>query len=82
MANNRMWLVHDESGQRVHLASHFGGAWKTWTDDIEGRLNAAWKAQADSGSDCTPWGSTGWHLEFECHSVEHDDPIKPNTVER
>lgn len=81
MANNRMWLVHDASGQRVHLASHFGGPWKLWTGGLEERLTAAWTNQSSGEhEDTTPWGSVGWHLEFEQVS-ELDDPLVPNTVE-
>jgi len=77
-----MWLVHDASGQRVHLASHFGGPWKLWKlfDGLEERLAAAWANQSSGEhEDTTPWGSTGWHLEFE-HRSEHDDSLMPNTV--
>lgn len=86
MANNRMWLVHDKSGQRVLLAKHFSREWKPYPYEaceggLEGQLEEAFKAQASGAhEDTTPWGSTGWRLEFEHHS-EHDDPLQPNTVE-
>lgn len=75
MANNRMCLVHDESGQRVYLASHLAGDWRVQSPDtLVQRLADAFRAE-QSG-----WGSTGWHLEFEHHS-KHDDPLKRSSTE-
>lgn len=76
MANNRMVLVHEASGQRVLLAKHFGDRWKIWDDELANRLTDAFKAEAANGG----WPSTGWHLEFEHHSKD-DDPLMPNTTE-
>lgn len=75
MANNRMWLVHDASGQKVHIASHFAGAWKVWiAETLVERLNAAFAAE------CNGFGGTGWHVEYEHHSLR-DEPLAPSTTE-
>lgn len=80
MANNRMYLVHEASRQRVLIAKHFGQAWCAWSDgtvdDLVGRLRDVFEAQFQS----TGWPSAGWHLEFEHHS-KHDDPLQPSSSE-
>lgn len=76
MANNRMWLVHDESGKRVHIASHFGSAWKVWTPEaLVECLNAAFTDEACG------FGGTGWHVEYEHHDPRYDEPLAMSTVE-
>lgn len=78
MANNRMFLVHDATGQRVHIASHFAVAWQVWAaDTLCDRLNDAFALEAEDGSSI---GSTSWHIEYEHHS-KHDDPLMPSTTE-
>lgn len=73
MANNRMFLVHDESGQRVMLATHFAGPWKVWIEEqLVPALTKAFLAEAE--------GSTSWHIEYEHHG-KHDDPLMPSTTE-
>lgn len=80
MANNRMYLVHEASGQRVLIAKHYTGAWDVF-DDLPDRLHRAFVEQASGLHECTPWGSTGWHVEYEDHNPKHDDPLKPSTVQ-
>ena len=76
MSNNRMYLVHDETGQRVLLAKHLGEEWKVFPGGLIERLQSAFSVEgAESG-----WPSTGWHLEFEHHS-KVDDPLKSSTCE-
>lgn len=78
MANNRMFLVHDATGQRVHIASHFAAAWQVWIyDTLCDRLNDAFALEAGDGSS---EGSTSWHIEYEHHS-KHSDPLMPSTTE-
>lgn len=75
MANNRMFLVHDATGQKVHIASHFAGPWKVWiTETLVDRLNAAFQAEA------VGFGGTGWRIEYEHHSM-HDEPLVMSTSE-
>lgn len=70
MANNRMFLVHDETGQKVCIARHFAGEWVVF-DGIKEYLTTAFEAEARANG----IGSTGWHLEFSNHTM-HDDPLK------
>ncbi len=84
MANNRMYLVHEVSGQRVCLAKHYADAWRPfdeWNNPniplLAERLRLAFEAEAADGSSI---GSTGWRIEYEHHS-KHDDPLMPSTTE-
>lgn len=73
MANNTMWLVHDESGQRVAIARHHACQWNPYPGALES-LAEAFQAEAGSGI-----GSTGWHVEYSSHSKE-DDPLQQSTT--
>jgi len=76
MANNRLYLVHEASGQRVLIAKHFGESWQVYDDaSLANRLNQAFRVEADSGV-----GSTGWHIEYE-RLGQQDDPLRPSTSE-
>src|ERR1700748_787439 len=76
MANNRMFLVHDETGQRIAIARHYGHGWAAYDGAvIDKRLDEALQAEVK----VTGFPSTGWHIEFSNHT-EHDDPLKPSTT--
>ena len=72
MANNRMWLVHAETGKRVLLAKSFGSVWYPWIPPSEpsGLPGALAEAFAAVGT-C----DTGWHLEFE-HRVRTSPEVR------
>jgi hypothetical protein len=68
MANNRMYLVNDATGQRVLLAKRMIGPWyfpannigdPSWSD----KLDAAFDAEINEHG--APWGSTSWRIEYE-----------------
>lgn len=75
MAHNRMWLVHDLTAQRVLLAKHSVGPWKSQDDgSLTSRLDAAFIAEAcgdDVDGNCrSGTGGTGWRVEYEYTDAE------------
>jgi hypothetical protein len=82
MANNRMFLVHDATGRKVHIASHLANEWTVRSPDtLVERLDAAFLAEAgDVEAGRYGIGGTGWHVEYEHHSL-HDEPLAMSTTE-
>lgn len=69
MADNRMWLVHEATGQRVLLAKDFGYGWKLMDTEgmslnLECRLAHALDSQHHKMLE-PAFAPTDWKLEFE-----------------
>lgn len=80
MANNRMWLVNENAGERILLAKYYpSGGWAVFYDDLVDRLNALFvKIDYPAGFTNRPtgmaglpiceggqFGDTGWRIEYE-----------------
>jgi hypothetical protein len=62
MANNRMWLTHKPTGERVLLAKYYPSTgWYVRDDDLVDRLTKLF----DGNEHRTVWGDTGYELEYE-----------------
>lgn len=64
MADNRMYLVHGASGQRILIAKDFTGTWSLFRSErLAEHLAEAFRIEGEYTS--AGLASTEWRLEYE-----------------